>query len=590
MFKFSRQVFSRDLSRFQADGFDLDLSYITPNIIAMGFPSKGMEKTYRNNIEEVSKFFKKRHNEHFLILNLTERKYDYEKFDNQVLEFPWKDHYPPPLKLLFQICQIIDKWIKSDQENVVAVHCLAGRGRTGTVISSYLRFSGMFNSTEQAIQYFAKKRSQKLIGVTNPSQLRYVIYFDKILRENNENKFRIKTISLQKIIFNHAINVHDGGFHPEICIYNDSNLVYSSKTRKPQSPSISSNSLAEKTHDSMEKFPFFSAKSDDFIIFPIPNLKITGEILIMIFNHKTCKADKNPKLLCRVNLFTSFLDSPGVTLTRKDLDGAHKKNSKLDKRFGQNFRMDLIFEDFQDSENIKSNDQEDHIFLRLSQRDSTLNFESENNRNRNRNQKSIQNNQNQNNQNNQNQNNQNQNNQNQNNQNQNNQNQNQNNQNQIKKQHHHHHHRHHKKKKKNKNKNISVLNQILNQIDSLTQNLNQNYSKSYNQKEKENENENENENHYFRNDYFQNDFLDQNQNINQNQNQNQIENKNQNENQNENENESESESGSGSEDSNSNSNLNSNSNEISNENENQNQIENQNQNQNENQIQKSKSK
>jgi hypothetical protein len=64
---FVRSVVSKKKKRFVEDGFDLDLTYITPRIIAMGFPSSGMEGIYRNPLPEVQRFFAKRHAGHYKV-------------------------------------------------------------------------------------------------------------------------------------------------------------------------------------------------------------------------------------------------------------------------------------------------------------------------------------------------------------------------------------------------------------------------------------------------------------------------------------------------------------------------------------------
>ena len=46
---------SKKKKRFVQDGFDLDLAYITPNLIAMGYPSLKLEGVYRNNMETMLK-------------------------------------------------------------------------------------------------------------------------------------------------------------------------------------------------------------------------------------------------------------------------------------------------------------------------------------------------------------------------------------------------------------------------------------------------------------------------------------------------------------------------------------------------------
>jgi protein tyrosine phosphatase len=39
---------------------------------------------------------------------------------------------------------------------IVVIHCLAGKGRTGTIICCYLLYSGMFDTVEDAMNYYGK--------------------------------------------------------------------------------------------------------------------------------------------------------------------------------------------------------------------------------------------------------------------------------------------------------------------------------------------------------------------------------------------------------------------------------------------------
>ena len=49
-----RKLVSGKRRRFQNTNYDLDMTYITPRVIAMSFPASGtLESTYRNPISNV---------------------------------------------------------------------------------------------------------------------------------------------------------------------------------------------------------------------------------------------------------------------------------------------------------------------------------------------------------------------------------------------------------------------------------------------------------------------------------------------------------------------------------------------------------
>eukprot|EP01112_Ceratiomyxa_fruticulosa_P022437 TRINITY_DN8206_c0_g1_i1.p1 TRINITY_DN8206_c0_g1~~TRINITY_DN8206_c0_g1_i1.p1 ORF type:complete len:905 (-),score=232.72 TRINITY_DN8206_c0_g1_i1:173-2887(-) len=117
---------SKKKRRYQKNGFDLDLSYITPQVIAMGFPSESVEAAYRNPMKEVVRFLDSFHRDKYRVYNLcSERGYDSAKFYGRVGLYPFDDHNSPPFEMILQFCQDCKSWLDQDKENVAVIHCLS---------------------------------------------------------------------------------------------------------------------------------------------------------------------------------------------------------------------------------------------------------------------------------------------------------------------------------------------------------------------------------------------------------------------------------------------------------------------------------
>jgi hypothetical protein len=137
---------------------------------------------YRNPASEVSEFMAKYHGDHVWVFNLcSERTYDPALFGNRVSVYPFDDHNPPPLAMMANFCEEATKWIEKSKENVVAIHCKAGKGRTGVMISALLLWQNRWPNAQEAMNYFGQMRTHNSKGITIPSQHRFVAYFGELL-------------------------------------------------------------------------------------------------------------------------------------------------------------------------------------------------------------------------------------------------------------------------------------------------------------------------------------------------------------------------------------------------------------------------
>ncbi|KAF7323923.1 Phosphatases II [Mycena kentingensis (nom. inval.)] len=143
MSEYIRRLVSGNKARFKDAtlNLELDLVYLTPRIIIMGYPADGIEAFYRNDRAHAKQFLEHRHGKKFWVFNfcpIRENSYDKAFFDGRVSRYPFPDHHAPPLAIMPLVAREIGEWLDGDPERVAVVHCKAGKGRSGTMACTYL--------------------------------------------------------------------------------------------------------------------------------------------------------------------------------------------------------------------------------------------------------------------------------------------------------------------------------------------------------------------------------------------------------------------------------------------------------------------
>ena len=61
---------------------------------------------------------------------------------------------------MLEFCIDITLYFMRVPNSIAAIHCKAGKGRTGTMIICYLIFAGLFDNIEMAISHYATQRTK----------------------------------------------------------------------------------------------------------------------------------------------------------------------------------------------------------------------------------------------------------------------------------------------------------------------------------------------------------------------------------------------------------------------------------------------
>ncbi|KAM4555661.1 LOW QUALITY PROTEIN: phosphatidylinositol 3,4,5-trisphosphate 3-phosphatase TPTE2-like [Odontesthes bonariensis] len=242
--KVTRRMISENKRRYQKDGFDLDLTYVTDRVIAMSFPSSGKQAFYRNPIKEVARFLDTKHEGHYKVYNLcSEKGYEPQFFHYKVERVFIDDHNVPSLEDMLKYTANVREWMSTDPQNIIAIHCKGGKGRTGTLVCTWLIDSDQFESAQDSLKYFGERRtdsqSSKFQGVETPSQSRYVGYYEIMKTKFNRQLPPPKCLAIRSIRLHCIAGVGKGdGSDLKVKIIVRKELVFQCVCAKPQNCSV----------------------------------------------------------------------------------------------------------------------------------------------------------------------------------------------------------------------------------------------------------------------------------------------------------------------------------------------------------------
>ncbi|XP_053539581.1 tensin-2 isoform X3 [Ictalurus punctatus] len=266
--------------------YDFDLIYITERIISVFFLPDLDEHHYRRNLKEVAAMLKSRHQEKFLVINLSEKRHDIYRLNPKVEEFGWPDLHAPPLDKICTVCKTMEGWLNSDPRNVIVLHCKGNRGKTGVIISAYMHFSKISAG--------------------------YVYYFSGLL--SGAIKINSSSLLLHQVHIPAITNYEPGeAYAPFLKIYQSLKLVYATGIYETN-----------------------SSRKQMLCIKIEPALLLKGDIMVKCYHRRSNVCER--ECVFRVQFHTCTVHGSQLWFGKKELDRACS-----DKRYPADATVELVF-------------------------------------------------------------------------------------------------------------------------------------------------------------------------------------------------------------------------------------------------------
>lgn len=265
--------------------------------------------------------------------------------------------------------------MEKDSDNVAVVHCKAGKGRTGTMICCYLLHSRTCATAESALnlygeslifssvgltsflfQFTGGKRTQDTKGVTIPSQVRYVKYYEQLV--NQSLQYCPTTLTITEFIFDPAPTFLGGQGNlsfsvSEFCMNDKIGLELNDKNGR-----LSENfRLITKFKSDVFKLP---PDGKPFVIGLDACFRLTGDVKIEFYNKVMMRKEKLFHFWFNTFFVAGHLSSGDVidydnqlcraldedcfeiVFRKHELDRLNKKD-KQHKIFSENFKVSLCW-------------------------------------------------------------------------------------------------------------------------------------------------------------------------------------------------------------------------------------------------------